>query len=201
MLTYRWQSLLDPDQHDEAKVEILENGVRAEGVQLAHAYSAQWRLDAADGWVTRALRVDVTGRDGWSRSLRLDHDGDGVWRAETGSSGSGTDLPPPGLGSAVDLTAARDIDLGRCPMTNLMPIRRLGLLTATVPATPLIMAWVEMPSLRVISSDQYYSSASPGQVRYVSGTRHVDVRLTLDEHGMVTHYPDLATLLRSDQRS
>ena len=54
------------------------------------------------------------------------------------------------------------------------------------------MAWVEMPSLRVIASDQYYASHSPGHVRYASGTRGVDVVLTVDSDGVVIDYPELA---------
>jgi len=52
-----------------------------------------------------------------------------------------------------------------------MTIRRLELLEAQVPKTRLIMAWIDMPSLEVIASDQYYSSIDAKTVRYASGTR------------------------------
>lgn len=67
-----------------------------------------------------------------------------------------------------------------------MPIRHLGLFEENVPKTPLIMAWIDMPSLQVIASDQYYSSIGSHTVRYASGTRKVD------EDGVVVHYPDMA---------
>lgn len=51
-----------------------------------------------------------------------------------------------------------------------MPIRCLRLLEENVPETPLIMAWIDMPSLQVIASDQYYSSIDSLKVRYASGT-------------------------------
>ena len=79
-----------------------------------------------------------------------------------------------------------------CPLTNTMPIRRLGLLEAPVASTPLIMAWVDMPSLQVIASDQYYGSIDRRTVHYASGTRGVDVELQVDEDGVVVVYPDLA---------
>ena len=73
-----------------------------------------------------------------------------------------------------------------------MPIRRLALLETQVPKTQLIMAWIDMPSLQVIASDQYYSSIDAKTVRYASGTRGVDVELEVDGDGVVIHYPDLA---------
>ncbi len=79
-------------------------------------------------------------------------------------------------------------------MTNHMPIRRLDLLSRRVEQQALVMAWVDRPSLAVIASDQYCANATDHRVRYVSGTRHVDVELTVDEVGMVIHYPDLAVL-------
>ena len=73
-----------------------------------------------------------------------------------------------------------------------MPIRRLTLLETQVPKTQLIMAWIDIPSLQVIASDQYYSSVDSETVRYESGTRGVDVELEVDGGGVVVHYPDLA---------
>lgn len=73
-----------------------------------------------------------------------------------------------------------------------LPIRRLTLLETQVPKTQLIMAWIDIPSLQVIASDQYYSSVDSETVRYESGTRGVDVELEVDGGGVVVHYPDLA---------
>ena len=55
-----------------------------------------------------------------------------------------------------------------------------------------IRAWIDIPSLQVIASDQYYSSVDAETVRYESGTRGVDVELEVDGDGVVVHYPDLA---------
>lgn len=77
-------------------------------------------------------------------------------------------------------------------MTNTMPIRRLNLLTESVPDTQLIMAWIDMPSLQIIASDQYYGSIDQDTVHYRSGTRGVDVELEVDHDGVVIAYPDMA---------
>ena len=76
-----------------------------------------------------------------------------------------------------------------------MPIRRLGLLGRTVPETTLVMAWVEVPSLRVIRSDQVYASSTPGRVRYRSYSRDFQAELTVDPDGIVIDYPGLARRL------
>lgn len=73
-----------------------------------------------------------------------------------------------------------------------MPIRRLGRPENDVAHTPFIMAWIDMPSLRVIASDHYSSSASKSSVRYESGTRDVNVSLKVDANGVVLDYPALA---------
>lgn len=99
----------------------------------------------------------------------------------------------PGIENAADLNDALDCDLGLCPVTNTMPIRRLGLLASDLPETPLVMAWVEVPSLRVIRSDQVYASAAPGNVRYRSYSRDFSAELSVDADGIVIDYPGLAT--------
>jgi hypothetical protein len=79
-----------------------------------------------------------------------------------------------------------------------MPIRRLALLEGDVAETPLVMAWVDVPSLRVIRSDQVYGSV-PGsaarQVRYTSHSRGFSANLDVDADGIVIDYPGLAQRL------
>ncbi|WP_028049331.1 putative glycolipid-binding domain-containing protein [Cellulomonas sp. URHD0024] len=194
MTQYRWASLIDPGQTDTADVELLDDGVRATGSQVTGSYVAHWRLDASVGWVTRSLVVAVDG-DGWQRSLDLSRDEAGLWTCTVAGGGSPPqDIAAAGPDLGTDLATALDCDIDRCPMTNLMPIRRLGLQRSRVPGHSLVMAWVELPSLRVIASDQRYASASSDRVRYSNGTRGVDVELEVDADGMVTSYPGLAVL-------
>lgn len=83
-----------------------------------------------------------------------------------------------------------------------MPIRRLRLLDGGVAPTRLVMAWVEMPSLRVLRSEQVYASADPDdaglRVRYESANRDFRAALSVDAHGLVRDYPHLATLIASE---
>ena len=190
--TYTWQHVDNPSIQNKARVQLHQQGLSANGTQVGEGYEAAWELRAEKNWVTQNVEVNVVG-DGWERHLELVRTETGEWSSTTKESGTQPDdLPPPGLVQPADLETAVDCDLGLCPLTNTMPIRRLRLLEENVPETPLIMAWIDMPSLQVIASDQYYSSIDSLKVRYASGTRGVDVELEVDEDGVVVHYPDMA---------
>lgn len=193
-----WESLAIPGQTDVADIHFQGEGLQARGAQMTTAYRAEWLLEAPENWITSRFEITVKGDSGWSRQLSLTRNDNGVWTEEIEMEGSQqTDLAAPGVVPGTDLSSALDIDLGRCPMTNTMPIRRLNLLKEDVPRTPLVMAWIEMPSLRVIASDQYYSSRGDASVNYESGTRNVKTALEVDDLGVVTHYPDLARRLEN----
>ncbi|PRY68398.1 hypothetical protein B0I08_104100 [Glaciihabitans tibetensis] len=167
--------------------------MRAIGGAVAQDVSSSWELDVGIGWVTRALRVTTRGF-GWARSLELTRSATGEWAAQSTAWGD-ADLPLPGLADPGSVAGAVDCDLGLCPVTNTMPIRRLDLLNRDVDETHLVMAWVEMPSLRVLRSDQLYSSGARGDrthVRYQSFSRDFDASLSVDAHGLVVDYPTLA---------
>lgn len=184
-----WREVDDPSRLDHAMVRLSEEGMRAHGVSIAPDYSLAWSLDAEDRWRTRALEVSVRG-EGWSRWLALSRSSGGVWSARAGARGN-VALPPPGLADPDELEAALDCDLGLCPATNTMPIRRCGLQAAAVSVEArLVMALVEVPSLRVVRSEQVYRSAGPAAVQFRSGDFRAE--LSLDEHGLVVDYPELA---------
>lgn len=188
-----WIGVDDASRVDLACVELGTASMRAIGSARARYFSSSWEVDVADGWVTRALRVTTRGF-GWERSLDLTRSDTGEWVAETSTRGD-IDLPPPGLTDTGSLDGAVDCDLGLCPVTNTMPIRRLGLLERDVGETRLVMAWVEVPSLRVRRSDQVYASGPPSdrsQVRYRSLNSEFAAQLSVDVDGFVVDYPTLA---------
>lgn len=180
-----------------AGVVLTAHGVEASGTQVGVAplpYRLDYRLDAADGWVTRRLVVDVEG-SGWQRRLDLRHDGSGGWHCTTGTSGS-VDLPGPG-GDMAKLAGALDCDLGLSPLTNLMPIRR-SRLDRRAGAEDFLMAWVSVPDLAVVAAAQRYEhvsrSARGSAVRYVDRGLFPGFKaeLELDREGLVLVYPQLA---------
>jgi hypothetical protein len=188
-----WRGEDDPGRIDSAVIRTGETGMTAHGSSVTGSYATAWSLDATDSWITRTLDVSVHG-DGWARSLALARHPDGSWSAVARMRGA-VDLPPAGLADPDSVAGALDCDLGLCPATNTMPIRRLGLLRGSVPESSLVMAWVEVPSLRVIRSDQVYASVTPGRVRYRSYSRDFQAELTVDSDGIVIDYPGLARRL------
>lgn len=194
---YAWQGEDDPARLDAATITFRPGMLSAHGTSRTHAYALSWALETGDQWITRSLAVSVHGH-GWSRWLELERTQGGVWTSQAGASGE-TSMPPPGIITAsADLSGALDCDLGLCPMTNTMPIRRLNLLApaAAGKETTLIMAWVDVPSLRVFPSRQRYSSrgAAAHAVRF-SSEDGFTAELAIDQHGVVTGYPGLARLL------
>jgi hypothetical protein len=181
-----------------AVVKLNAEGVRATGTQVGVdplPYRADYRLDASERFVTARLDVVAEGA-GWRRELELVHDGRGRWTCRAGASGE-VDLQAPG-GDIEPLLGALDCDLGLCPLTNLMPIRRSGL-NRRPGAEDFRMAWVSVPDLGVHGSAQRYEHVRPGVVRYVDrgpfAGFHAD--LELDADGIVEHYPGLAKRIRA----
>jgi hypothetical protein len=165
------------------------------------SYSGSYELLAEQSWASARLTVSVEGA-GWLRSLKLERAA-GRWHVTAGEQGDldaalmhegrpRADLP--GAEEPDRLAGALDVDLGYSPLTNTLPIRRLGLRTADPGTTQTVaVAWVLMPSLVVVPAKQTYTVVTPGTIRYSSGDFAAD--LTVDGDGYVTHYPGLAELV------
>lgn len=216
-----WRGINDETRLDVASVEFGDSGgFVATGRQSTETYRAQWDLVVDENWRTRLLTVDVEGLGAreWQRHLNLWRRDDGsssLWRSEVGESG---DVPRDfGAAGIADLDGplladALDIDLSGCPLTNTMPIRRLGVDAEGVNERPITAAWVSLPDLVVVPSSQFYSSAAEGLseiasalddrvvsvVHYRSATRDVSVDLSVDHWGLVVTYPELSARLDID---
>jgi hypothetical protein len=187
------------------------------------AYSGSYELLAGQDWATVRLTVTLEGA-GWLRSLKLERAA-GRWHATAGEQG---DLDAalmheghpraelPGVENPDRLAGAIDVDLGYSPLTNTLPIRRLGLRAAaagtsqrspagdargagTSQRSPagtqqtVDVAWVLVPSLVVVPAKQTYTVVAPGTIRYSSGDFAAD--LEVDGDGFVAHYPGRARLV------
>lgn len=202
-LLHSWKGIDDPARLDSATINLEPQRMSAHGTSRTDAYALSWALTTTEGWVTRRLMATAHGH-GWSRHLELERSDDGVWSSTTHSSGD-SPLPAPGIDDPSSLTGVLDCDLGLCPVTNTMPILRLNLHTedlAPVDETSMVMAWVEVPSLRVIRSRQMYSQLRApaegrnGVVLYSSDNHGFTAELQVDEEGIVVEYPGLTTRLR-----
>jgi len=192
-----WVGVDDTSRVDQAVFAMGSTSMHAIGSAQGRDFSSSWELDVADGWITRALHVTTRGF-GWARSLELTRSDTGEWGSVATAEGA-VDLPAPGLADPGSVHGALDCDLGLCPVTNTMPIRRLSLLDQDVDETHLVMAWVDVPSLRVTRSDQAYTSGPAGdrtRIHYGSVNGQFAAQLTVDLDGVVVDYPTLAR--RSD---
>jgi hypothetical protein len=171
-----WRGL-DADWRAEAcTVELGPDGLRAAGVQLGAGpgagYRAEYSLVTDAGLLTESLAVTVHDAAG-TRSLDLRRGAEDRWTA---------------AGEPLDhLEGARDCDLAFSPLTNYMPAARL----TGAPADHL-MAWVSLPDLAVLRSEQRYEPAGERRVRYVGLDHDFTAELELDEDGFVLVYPELA---------
>ncbi|WP_051832218.1 putative glycolipid-binding domain-containing protein [Streptomyces katrae] len=168
--------------YDTAWGEFEGDRLHARGRALALEGGPYWvgyRLETGPRFVTRSLHVSVEGPGHAKRELVLCRDDDGRWTVD---------------GQArAEFDGALDCDLGLCPLTNTMPVRRHGLHLAgeQAPEQQFLMAWVAVPELTVTPSTQTYTPLGGHRVRYSSEGFRSDVEF--DSTGLVLDYPGLAT--------
>lgn len=88
-----------------------------------------------------------------------------------------------------DVTDAFDIDLAFSPATNVLPMRRLSL--AQGEGSDVRAAWLTFPHFTLEPLDQRYTRLATHRWRYESSGGEFVRELTVDDEGMVIHYPGL----------
>ncbi len=187
---------LDEARLELALIRLTAIELRASVTQIGTRpmpYRLSYHVTTASGFRTQEV-VAVSEGAGWRRRLELRRGSDGVWSCDVETEGQ-ADLPP--IEDLPDLSEAIDCDVGRSPLTNTLPVRRLGLLDGG--EVELAMAWISVPDLRVLRSEQRYEFVSAADdeviIRYVGRHRSYVGELTFDQHGIVLHYPELARRL------
>jgi hypothetical protein len=187
----------DPFEVEFAEVALASHSVSAEGVAIAGGplpYRLDYVLETAASYVTSRLWVRSRG-EGWRRTLDLRRGPSGLWTVTADEEGT-VDLPPSG-GDPTAFAGALDCDLGRSPVTNLMPILRYKLL-AGGGRVELTVAWVSVPELSVRADGQRYAplgGATDPRVRYEASDGSFAADITLDSDGLVVEYPGIARRL------
>ena len=138
------------------------------------AFAARFRLLCDANWQNRSLNLETT--DG--RSLNLHSKAPGRWTDDA-------DNRVPGLDGAIDL------DLQASPLTNTLPIRRLGMAEADGPLE-LTMAYVPFDTFSPYLVRQRYTCLKGGRLyRYENADGSFSADLPVDEDGLVIDYPTL----------
>lgn len=171
--TARW-SAWDGSGLEVARIAIGPQGVQAVGEIAAEPGERPWAqyaiaCDAA--WRPLDVRIQLT--DG--RSLVLGSDGAGNWTRDG--------KPAP------DLAGATDVDLSGTPLTNTLPIRRLGL--GIGDRARIACVYVDLPSLAARLDPQRYTRLAVQRYHFESPASGFARDIDVDDDGLVVSYPGM----------
>lgn len=171
--TARWCAW-DNSGLDEAKVTMADSGWTAKGEISAEPGERAWcRYEVKADARMRTRSVAVSLADG--RSLRLDADGEGHWTKD------GQPVP--------ELEGALDVDLSGTPVTNTLPVVRLGL--GVGDKARIVCAYVELASLAVRPEAQTYARLTLSKYHFQSAAHGFARDIEFDPQGLVVLYPGL----------
>jgi hypothetical protein len=137
-------------------------------LDYAIACDPQWRTLSAvvSGWGgEQDVEVEVTREDS------------GLWWL------NGREIP--------ELAGVVDVDLNFSPVTNTLPIRRLGLEVGQ--SAPVRAAWLRFPSFALEPLEQSYARIGTNLYHYESAGGRFVASVEVDEMGMVTDYGEIWT--------
>jgi hypothetical protein len=186
-------------------MEHAEIGIGAAGMAATStafgtipiAYRLDLELHVDADWNTQRLVLAARG-DGWARSLVLERMGS--WTGAITDDGT---VPPEVIASTPPDAVAPgnvppdvlDVDVQYSPLTNLMPIRRLGLDRPGASGS-FVMAWISVPSLAITLDDQRYTLLGIDDGDHCARFENSDGFFTAvirgDEDGVVVDYPGIA---------
>ncbi|WP_221583264.1 putative glycolipid-binding domain-containing protein [Microbacterium sp. G2-8] len=165
-----WIGVAEPSR-ESCRIESGPHGVAVESEICGDAGTCSYALHATGAWGFTDL---VLRADGRSLRVRLTDRG---WEVD------GEARP--------DLAGAREVDISASPLSNTLPIRRLGL--AVGESADITTAYIRVPQLDVTTDPQRYTRT--GENEYLYESRDSDFRrsITVDEDGLVIEYPGLFT--------
>jgi uncharacterized protein len=170
-----WQRLDEPG-FEWCSVRPQGDGRMIEGVALVALEGVPWRVDYTievdEAGRTRRASIRAAGGDDLShaQTLELEANGAGAWRRNDAL--------------IIDAPDCLDIDLGFSPVTNSLPIWRLGLEPGS--RAEIRVAWVLFPSLEVVDGRQTYERLDETTWRYRSAGFEADLKV--GEDGLVDDY-------------
>jgi uncharacterized protein len=159
---------------EEAKVAMTDAGWTAKGDIAAEPGVRAWcryEVKADDRMRTRSVAVTLA--DG--RSLRLEADGEGHWTRDGKA--------------APELEGAIDVDLSGTPVTNTLPVLRLGL--GIGDKARIVCAYVDLASLAVRPEAQTYARLGSAKYHFQSAAHGFARDIEFGGDGLVVSYPGM----------
>ena len=145
-------------------------GTVIEMYEAAYGYGLSYSLSVSEDGFPVRLGLSVSG----SETLLLERRRDGSWL-----DGSGARL--------ADFDGCTDLDLRFTPLTNTLPIRRLGLEVGE--SAEISAVWVNAPELTLRRVEQRYTRLKEDVYRYENLSSGYNSEVTVDEDGLVLDYP------------
>lgn len=156
-----------------ASREVIEAHSAVIGGPVEGGFAAVYSLRLDARWNVLEARISLLGT---GRRLLLRRAPGGAW-----FDGDGRPLP--------ELQGATGVDLPITPLTNTLPIRRLGLEVGE--SAEITAAYIEFPGLTAAPDRQRYTRLSAARYKYESVDSDFVREITVDEHGLVIYYPGL----------
>lgn len=172
-VTARWTAW-DHANLDEARITMSDDGWQAKGEIAAEPGERPWCKYAVacdDKMRARQVKVDL----GDGRSVRLESDGEGNWTKDG--------APAPILNDAID------VDLSGTPLTNTLPIVRLGLRIGSV--ARITCAYVDLASIAVRAEVQQYARLGERRYHFQAPAHGFARDIEVDANALVVSYPGL----------
>lgn len=151
------------------------NGFTLRGVVICSPSDGPMRIDyhvlLNPMWETTSVSVTTTNSEG-VRDFIIVPDASHNWHV------NGQEIPA--------YRGCIDIDLGFSPVTNTLPIRRLGLKVGH--SADVEAAWLQYPGFAFVRLPQRYTHLSEQTYIYESQNGGFRAQLDIDEHGLVETY-------------
>ena len=181
-----WRHETSRQGHEVVFFETVAGGVRLHGctaaVEDGQAWVLGYEIVVDDRWRTRSALVWARSRSG-ERTVRVQADGSGRWLIDDAI--------------AEHLDGCIDIDLESSACTNTLPVHRLALGVGDTGESPAV--YVRALDLDIERLDQRYlrvvadDNTTRRRFRYTAPRFDYDDFLVYDSHGLVLHYPGIAT--------
>lgn len=162
-----WDGVEEPSQERCTIVDLQE--VHIAGVVRDDFGTCTYAMTVSQEWLFHSLRVTLG-----DRTLAVRRSG-AVWTVDGEQ--------------RQDLSTAREVDISISPISNTLPIRRLGLEVGA--SADIVTAYVRVPELTVTTDPQRYTRTAEREYRYDSRDTDFTRFVTVDEHGLVVEYPGL----------